>query len=198
MTCKSGRTSVASAAGRDRLEGATIRMASPGAKPGWDDPPYANREGSSCSTPRTEVAGLSSSATPGKGPGLTPGSAQVAQNPCGECREGQLLCLIDEDRRPHPPPPLPAGNHPCLLTGRHRVQIRQPTPRQYPEPRHVGRARHHHRLRGRTRQTCWVPTAQRSQMIPVARVPKMALLDGAVTRILPPPPRYRRGIALVG
>ena len=104
MTCKSGRTSVASTAGRDRLEGATIKMASPGAKPGWDGPPYANRAESSCSTPRTEVAGLSSSATPGKSAGLTSGGAQVAQNPCGECREWQLLGLIDEDRRPHPPP----------------------------------------------------------------------------------------------
>ena len=44
-----------------------------------------------------------------------------------------------------------------------------------------------------TRLACWVPAAQRSPRVLVARIPKIALLDGVVTGIAgdcPPPPRY--------
>ena len=46
------------------------------------------------------------------------------------------------------------------------------------------------------RLACWVPAAQRSPRVLLARIPKIALLDGVVTRIAwtaPPPALYRFG-----
>ena len=46
------------------------------------------------------------------------------------------------------------------------------------------------------RLACWVPAAQRSPRVLVARIPKIALLEGVVTRIAgdcPPPVLYRFG-----
>ena len=134
----------------------------------------------------------------------------------GQSRAGQAKCQRLKRRggpgwkgpQSEQPPPgqntsgttLPATrDYPRLLTGRHRMQIRKPPRRQHPRPRHIRRTRQHqpHR-RGTTRQACWVPTPQRSAIVPVARVPKTALLEGQVTRIPHPPPRYlRRGITRV-
>ena len=87
ITCRSGKASVAKTAGRERLEGATIRIASIEAQHGWGGPPHANRRESGSPSPRTATADPSSSTTPGEAPRLTAGGAQIEQNPHREHRE---------------------------------------------------------------------------------------------------------------
>ncbi len=87
ITCRSGKASVAKTAGRERLEGATIRIASIEAQHGWGGPPHANRRESGSPSPRTATADPSSSTTPGEPPRLAAGGAQIEQNPHRERRE---------------------------------------------------------------------------------------------------------------
>ena len=87
ITCRSGKASAAKTEGRDRLEGATIRIASTEAQHGWGGPPYASRRESESPSPRTATADPSSSTMPGDPPRLTAGGAQIEQNPRRERRE---------------------------------------------------------------------------------------------------------------
>ena len=70
ITCRSGKASAAKTAGRERLEGATIRIASTEAQHGWSSPPHANRRESESPSPRTATADPSSTTPPGETPRL--------------------------------------------------------------------------------------------------------------------------------
>lgn len=94
-------------AGRARLEGVTTRNASAGR--GWGGPPCAGRTTLRSPGRRTGAAGLSSSGSPGQGPGLPSGGAQVEEDAGGEGGEGELLGLVDQDRLPPPPGYLRRG-----------------------------------------------------------------------------------------